>query len=150
MTSLEQQLAMIITEPVQALGYELLGVELNHGRIATLRVYIDNEPGITVDDCVEVSRQVSAVLDVEDPIQVTYNLEVSSPGIERPLFTPEHYQRFIDREVQLVLRQSIQRRRKWRGIIKSVDAQTLSLLIEDNLLDFALDNIQKANLVANI
>lgn len=150
MTSLEQQLAMIITEPVQALGYELLGVELNHGRIATLRVYIDNEPGITVDDCVEVSRQVSAVLDVEDPIQVTYNLEVSSPGIERPLFTPEHYRRFIDREVQLVLRQSIQRRRKWRGIIKSVDAQTLSLLIEDNLLDFALDNIQKANLVANI
>lgn len=150
MTSLEQQLTMIITEPVQALGYELLGVELNHGRIATLRVYIDNEPGITVDDCVEVSRQVSAVLDVEDPIQVTYNLEVSSPGIERPLFTPEHYRRFIDREVQLVLRQSIQRRRKWRGIIKSVDAQTLSLLIEDNLLDFALDNIQKANLVANI
>lgn len=140
----------MISPPVQSMGYELLGVELNVGRVSTLRVYIDSEQGITVDDCVEVSRQVGSVLDVEDPISMAYNLEVSSPGLDRPLFTPEHYRRFIGKEVQLILRQSMQRRRKWRGIIQNVDEETVSLMVEDNIHNFVLNNIQKANLVANV
>lgn len=150
MTSLEQKLTEMIIVPVKALGYELLGVELSIGRVSTLRIYIDNEAGITVDDCVEVSHQVSAVLDVEDPISMAYNLEISSPGLERPLFTAEHYQRFIDNEVQLILRQSTDRKRKWRGIIKNADQKMVSLMVEDKILDFALNNIQKAHLVADV
>ena len=80
----------MITAPVEALGYELVGIEFVRGRTSTLRIYIDSEDGINVDDCADVSHQVSAVLDVEDPITVAYNLEVSSPGLDRPMFTAEH------------------------------------------------------------
>ncbi|WP_164098473.1 ribosome maturation factor RimP, partial [Serratia marcescens] len=76
-----------------------------------------------VDDCADVSHQVSAVLDVEDPITVAYNLEVSSPGLDRPMFTAEHYVRFTGEEVALVLRMAVQNRRKWQGIIKAVDGE---------------------------
>lgn len=148
MTSLEQQISAMLNDTVESLGYELPGVELITGRSATLRVYIDSENGITVDDCVEVSRQISAVLDVEDPLPYAYNLEVSSPGLERPLFTAVHFQRFCGSEVQLVLRQAVQRRRKWRGVIKQVDNDRVSLMVEDEVFDFVLSNIHKANLVA--
>ena len=87
MSTLEQKLTEMITAPVEALGYELVGIEFVRGRTSTLRIYIDSEDGINVDDCADVSHQVSAVLDVEDPITVAYNLEVSSPGLDRPMFT---------------------------------------------------------------
>lgn len=78
MSTLEQKLTEMITAPVEALGFELVGIEFIRGRTSTLRIYIDSEDGINVDDCADVSHQVSAVLDVEDPITVAYNLEVSS------------------------------------------------------------------------
>lgn len=87
MSTLEQKLTEMITAPVEALGYELVGIEFVRYCTSTLRIYIDSEDGINVDDCADVSHQVSAVLDVEDPITVAYNLEVSSPGLDRPMFT---------------------------------------------------------------
>ncbi|NAU77957.1 ribosome maturation factor RimP, partial [Klebsiella pneumoniae] len=87
MSTLEQKLTAMVSAPVEALGFEFVGLEFIRGRVSTLRIYIDSEEGITVDDCADVSHQVSAVLDVEDPIQTFYNLEISSPGLERPLFT---------------------------------------------------------------
>ncbi|QGX89124.1 ribosome maturation factor RimP [Escherichia coli] len=114
MSTLEQKLTEMITAPVEALGFELVGIEFIRGRTSTLRIYIDSEDGINVDDCADVSHQVSAVLDVEDPITVAYNLEVSSPGLDRPLFTAEHYARFVGEEVTLVLRMAVQNRRKWQ------------------------------------
>ncbi|XTZ38910.1 ribosome maturation factor RimP [Salmonella enterica] len=147
MSTLEQKLTEMITAPVEALGYELVGIEFVRGRTSTLRIYIDSENGITVDDCADVSHQVSAVLDVEDPITVAYNLEVSSPGLERPLFTAEHYMRFKGEEVSLVLRMAVQNRRKWQGIIKDVDGEMITVTVEGKDEVFALSNIQKANLV---
>ena len=91
--------------------------------------------------------QVSAVLDVEDPITVAYNLEVSSPGLDRPLFTAEHYARFVGEEVTLVLRMAVQNRRKWQGVIKAVDGEMITVTVEGKDEVFALSNIQKANLV---
>lgn len=118
MTGLEKQLTEMLEPAVSALGYELVGLEfIRAGQNSTLRIYIDHENGITVDDCAEVSHQVSAVMDVEDPITVAYNLEVSSPGLDRPLFKAEHYQKFIGQEVTLVLRMAMQNRRKWKGAI---------------------------------
>ncbi|KAA1447069.1 ribosome maturation factor RimP, partial [Escherichia coli] len=122
-------------------------LEFIRARVSTLRIYIDSENGITVDDCADVSHQVSAVLDVEDPISVLYNLEISSPGLERPLFTTEHYQRFIGEEVSLVLRIAMQNRRKWLGIIKTVDGEMITVTVDGKDEVFALSNIQKANLV---
>ncbi|OCA52542.1 Ribosome maturation factor RimP [Photorhabdus namnaonensis] len=137
----------MISAPVEALGFELVGLEFIRARVSTLRIYIDSENGITVDDCADVSHQVSAVLDVEDPISVLYNLEISSPGLERPLFTAEHYQRFIGEEVSLVLRIAMQNRRKWLGIIKTIDGEMITVTVDGKDEVFALSNIQKANLV---
>ena len=147
LSTLEQKLTELISAPVEALGYELVGIEFVRGRTSTLRIYIDSEEGINVDDCADVSHQVSAVMDVEDPITVAYNLEVSSPGLDRPLFTAEHYVRFIGDEVSLVLRMAVQNRRKWQGIIKSVEGEMITVTVEGNDEVFALSNIQKANLV---
>ncbi|MFC3394353.1 ribosome maturation factor RimP [Brenneria rubrifaciens] len=147
MSTLEQKLTAMISAPVEALGYQLVGIEFIRGRQSTLRIYIDSEDGITVDDCADVSHQVSAVLDVEDPIAVAYNLEVSSPGLERPLFTVEHYVRFIGEEATVVLRMAVQNRRKWQGVIKAVDGEMITIIVEGKDEVFALSNIQKANLV---
>ena len=137
MSTLEQKLTEMITAPVEALGFELVGIEFIRGRTSTLRIYIDSEDGINVDDCADVSHQVSAVLDVE----------VSSPGLDRPLFTAEHYARFVGEEVTLVLRMAVQNRRKWQGVIKAVDGEMITVTVEGKDEVFALSNIQKANLV---
>ncbi len=81
----------------------------------TLRVYIDSPEGVDVDDCADVSRQLSAILDVEDPIAGEYSLEVSSPGLDRPLVLPEHYRRFVGETVKLTLAQPLAGRRKFKG-----------------------------------
>ncbi|WP_392560924.1 ribosome maturation factor RimP [Orbus sturtevantii] len=148
MASLEQRLDDIIRAPIMALGFELIGVEYVRSRNPVLRIYIDSDNGITVDDCADVSRQVSAVLDVEDPITTAYSLEVSSPGMDRPLFTLEHYRRFIGEEISISLRIAIANRRNWKGIIKAIDDnEMITLIIEGKDEIFALSNIQKANIV---
>ncbi len=148
MTGLEKQLYAMLTAAVEALDYELVGLEfVRAGQHSTLRIFIDHENGITVDDCAEVSRQVSAVLDVEDPITVVYNLEVSSPGLDRPLFIADHYRRFLGHDVNIVLKMAMQNRRKWKGEILSVDGETVTIKVDGNEEAFALSNIAKANLI---
>lgn len=147
MSTLEQKLTEMITAPVEALGFELVGIEFIRSRTSTLRIYIDSEKGITVDDCADVSHQVSAVMDVEDPITVAYNLEVSSPGLDRPLFNAEHFTRYIGEDVSLVLRIAVQNRRKWQGMIKAVDGEMITVTVDGKDDVFALSNIQKANLI---
>ncbi len=148
MTGLERQLTEMLEAPVAASGYELVGLEfVRAGQHSTLRIYIDHENGINVDDCAEVSHQVSAVLDVEDPITVAYNLEVSSPGMERPLFKAAHYDQFIGHEVSIVLKMAVANRRKWKGIIHSVDGETVVVTVDGQEEHFAISNISKANLI---
>ncbi|MDQ2191553.1 ribosome maturation factor RimP [Vibrio sp. A14(2019)] len=148
MTGLERQLTEMLEAPVAATGYELVGLEfVRAGEHSTLRIYIDHENGITVDACAEVSHQVSAVLDVEDPITVAYNLEVSSPGLERPLFKAAHYEQFIGHEVSIVLKMAVANRRKWKGIIHTVEGETVTVIADGQEEYFALSNIAKANLI---
>ncbi len=148
MTGLERQLTEMLDAPVAASGYELVGLEfVRAGQHSTLRIYIDHENGITVDDCAEVSHQVSAVLDVEDPITVAYNLEVSSPGMERPLFKAAHYDQFIGHEVSIVLKMAVANRRKWKGVIQSVEGETVNVTVDGQEESFAISNISKANLI---
>ncbi|WP_096620004.1 ribosome maturation factor RimP [Candidatus Enterovibrio altilux] len=148
MTGLEKQLLALFEAPVEKLNYELVGLEfVRAGQHSTLRVFIDHKNGITVEDCTEVSRQVSAVMDIKDPITIAYNLEVSSPGLDRPLFKAVDYQRFIDNKINIVLKIAIQNRRKWTGLIISVDGETVTINVDGNEEAFALSNIAKANLV---
>ncbi|MEL0660928.1 ribosome maturation factor RimP [Psychromonas arctica] len=148
MASLEERLTEMLAPSVEDLGYELVGVEyVRAGKHSTLRVYIDQEEGILVDDCAAVSRQVSAIMDVEDPITNEYTLEVSSPGMERPLFNAAQYAAFLGEEVKIQLRMPIQNRRRWKGVISSVDGEIISVSVEGKEERFALSNIQKANIV---
>jgi ribosome maturation factor RimP len=142
----------IINPSIQDLGYELLGIEyVPSGKHSILRLYIDSENGIGVDDCEIVSRQVSAIMDVEDPISGQYNLEVSSPGIERPLFVVAHYMRFLGHDVRLRTYRPIEGRRNFTGAIGSVSekSNSLELVTELGPVTLDLDLIEKANLVAH-
>ncbi|MGM0594233.1 MAG: ribosome maturation factor RimP [Pseudomonadota bacterium] len=142
------QLQAIIEPAVTALGYELVGVEhLSQGRHSVLRVYIDHEDGITVEDCADASRQVSAVLDVEDPIRGEYTLEVSSPGLDRPLFTPEHYERYSGSLADIRLRAPQDGRRKFKGRMHGLRDEHVVIEVDGEEYTLALDSIEKANLV---
>ncbi len=143
----------MFTPALEALGYELVGIEyLPQGRHALLRIYIDSERGITLEDCARASHQVSGVLDVEDPIQGSYSLEVSSPGLDRPLFRLEHFARFAGKPVRLRLRVPREGRRKFAGVIEGVqDGRILIRRDEEPLrLELAPDEIERANLIPEI
>lgn len=145
--SLDQLVA--IAEPVvTGLGYELWGIEYRpQGRGSVLRVFIDAENGIEIDDCAAVSRQLSSVLDVEDPIAGEYNLEVSSPGMDRPLFRLEHYARFAGQQVQVRLRAPFDGRRNFNGLLKGVEGDEVVLQVDDAEYLLPIDSIDKANIV---
>lgn len=148
MARASDKIVAIIEPAVSALGFELLGVEyLPQGRHSLLRLYIDHEEGISVDDCGDVSRQVSAVLDVEDPIRGEYTLEVSSPGVDRPLFTSEHYVRFAGHSAEIRLHAPLDGRRKFQGEIQGVEGDEIVLNVEGKTLRFAVGNIEKGHLI---
>lgn len=150
MATLEQRLTELFEAPVTALGFELWGVEfIRAGKHSTLRVYIDGPHGVSVDNCVEISQQISAVLDVEDPISSEYYLEVSSPGLDRSLLKIEHFQRYIGENATIVLRMAMNNRRKYKGTIKQIDGEMITITVDgqDEIIAFA--NIQQANLVPN-
>ncbi len=150
MATLEQRLTHLFEPSVEALGYALWGVEyVRAGKHSTLRIYIDHPDGINVDDCAEVSAQISAVLDVEDPISNEYFLEVSSPGLERPLIKLTHFQQYIGHQVAVTLRMAVNNRRKYKGVIKQVDGEMITLTVEGNDEIMAFANIQQANLIPN-
>ncbi|MFQ1015709.1 ribosome maturation factor RimP [Avibacterium paragallinarum] len=148
MATLEEKLRDLLQDSVEDLGCELWGIECQRmGRFLTVRLYIDKEGGVSVDDCADVSRQVSAILDVEDPIADKYNLEVSSPGLDRPLFTLNQYARFIGKEILVHLRMPVLDRRKWQGVLEKIDNDMLTLIVEGQPQVLVFGNIQKANVV---
>jgi len=117
------------------LGYELVGLELT-GQAkgnALLRIYIDHADGIKLDDCVAVSHQVSGVLDVEDPIKENYRLEVSSPGLDRPLFELAHFERFKGSKVRIKTQTKIENRHRFTGVLGGVEENQV-LIEEDGIL----------------
>jgi ribosome maturation factor RimP len=133
---------------VSGMGYEFVGIEYKTGKgPALLRVYIDHENGITVDDCADVSYQVSATLDVEDPISGEYNLELSSPGMDRPLFTASHYQQFVGERIKCKLRRTTSGRRNFTGKILAADDKSIRLAFDNQEVELMIDNIEKANLI---
>jgi len=144
---LQNEIEQLIKPTVEGMGYVLWGCEyIAQGKHSLLRIYIDKDNGIGVADCEQVSRQVSAVLDVEDPIPGNYSLEVSSPGIPRPLFHAWQYQPYLGQAVQIKLFKPVGGKRKFSGTIVSVDDTTLILEINHESQEFIFSNIVKANL----
>jgi ribosome maturation factor RimP len=148
MAAKEILLVDLVAPVTAALGFELWGVEyLSHVKQAVVRIYIDHPDGINVDDCAKVSRQVSSVFDVEDPIMGEYTLEVSSPGMDRPLFRLEQYQQYIGEQVKIRLRSPFDGRRNFTGQLTAIEGDDVVVTVEDNeyLLPFEL--IDKASII---
>jgi ribosome maturation factor RimP len=131
---------------VESLGYDLVGLEYHPGGAGMLRVYIECAEGITVRDCARVSHQVSGVLDVEDPIASAYTLEVSSPGVFRPLFGAEDYQRFAGERVRVKLVAEHAGRRQLRGVLLGCEGGQVSVQADGESYSVPLGLIAKANL----
>lgn len=151
-----QHLHTLLEPVITTMGYELVGIEYHAGRgDGLLRVYIDNEAGISLDDCQQVSHQVSGLLDVEDPIPGNYTLEVSSPGLDRPLFNVEHYRRFSGHQVRLSLIHPLANgpknsKRKLTGLLKGLHNNELVVEVDGTEYSIPLDAIDKARLVPEI
>lgn len=146
-----RELEALLSPVVEAMGFEFVGLEyLPQGKHSLLRIYIDTPDGITVDDCGDVSHQVSGVLDVEDPIKGQYVLEVSSPGIDRPLFKFTDFERFNGHAVQIRLQMPLDGRRNFRGVLQGVEAneRQVVLAVDGETVNLPWDRIEKARLVA--
>ncbi len=143
-----EHLLTIIEPIVEGLGYECVGVEYNpHPKHGLLRIYIDRENGILVDDCTKVSHQISGVLDVEDPITDNYSLEVSSPGEDRPFFKISQFERYISSTVAVHLFSPVNSRRKITGKIVQVEGDIITLSENENLFQIPFAAMSKARLV---
>lgn len=146
-----QDLTALFEPVVESMGYELVGVEFQRGDgHGTLRVYIDHEQGIGVDDCVAISHQISAILDVEEPIRQAYDLEVSSPGIERPLFKLDDFARFSGKTAKIRLAVAQQGRKNFRGRLQGViDSKLVTIEVDGEEFDLPYADIARANLVGD-
>ncbi|MFK0570062.1 ribosome maturation factor RimP [Endozoicomonas sp.] len=148
MAGKQSQLEALIEPIVESLDYRLWGIEfVSRGRNSMLRVYIDADSGIALEDCEKVSRQVSAVMDVEDPIADEYTLEVSSPGLDRPLFRLEQYEMMAGYRVNIRLRVPFEGRRKYQGVIKGIEGQDVVIEADGHELLLPVDSIDKAQVI---
>ncbi|NOY62376.1 MAG: ribosome maturation factor RimP [Gammaproteobacteria bacterium] len=145
------KLQQLLEPVVTGLGYEFVGIEYQvHSQNALLRLYIDKEGGVNVDDCAQVSWQVSALLDVEEPVQGNYTLEVSSPGLDRLLFNAEHFERFAGQQVKLQLESPLDGRRRLRGKLLGMSGSNVMIEDESQQVEVPMELIKKARLVAAV
>jgi ribosome maturation factor RimP len=144
-----EELSELLAPAIADLGLELVGIEFSpNAGGSVLRVYIDEpERGVTIDDCERASREISALLDVNDPVAGRYTLEVSSPGLERPLFTPEHFARFIGEVVKINVNLPLDGRRRFQGPIRSIEGDRITIDQDGTPVAIAHANVAKARLV---
>ena len=143
-----EELQNLLIPTIEGLGYELMDLEAKlSGGSGVLRVFIDKPEGIGVEDCEKVSLAVSALLDVEDPVQGHYDLEVSSPGLDRKLKKPEHFQRFEGEIIKVQMRFPIEGRRRFRGILVSSDEENIVVEVDGESHRLSMAALDIARLV---
>ena len=147
MALLNRQLEALLKPAAEAMGCEFWGLEYLPGSRPVLRIFIDGENGVTIDDCEKVSRQASSILDVEDLIRSGYTLEVSSPGMDRPLFTKAQFEKFVGERVSVKLRFPCEGRRKFKGRLAGVENGDIVVAVDDDEYLFPVDSIDKANVI---
>lgn len=144
----DTQLTELLAPVVEAMGFTFWGLEYSaQGKHSLLRVYIDHADGITVDHCAAVSHQISSVLDVEDPITQEYTLEVSSPGMDRPLFTLGQFQQYANHIIDVRLRMPFDGRRKFKGQLIGVEQEEVVLFVDGHEYLLPIELIEKAHVV---
>jgi ribosome maturation factor RimP len=148
MSVTREHLIELLEPAIEAMGYELTDLELNvgHGH-GMLRLFIDRESGIGLEDCEAVSHQVSGLLDLEDPISERYQLEVSSPGLDRKLVKPGHFDRFAGDRVRIRLKRMVEGRRRIQGRLIRRDGESVIVKADDEECSISLDDIEVARLV---
>jgi ribosome maturation factor RimP len=142
----KERLIELLEPPLAALGYELADLDAHLGRRGLLRIFIDREGGVTIDDCSRVSEQLGAWLDVEDPLPGSYVLEVSSPGFDRRLRTPAHFARFAGENVKMELRDPRDGRRRVSGRLQGAEGEEVLIEVDGEVWRVALNNIAVARL----
>jgi len=145
-----EEIKKLIEPVINATGCHLWGIEfLGQGRHTLLRIYLDKPDGVDIEDCAEASRQISGILDVEDPISSEYTLEVSSPGLDRMLFTPDQFRGFTGSTVKIRLSENFEGRRNFQGRLDEVLEDEIAVVAGEDRFVFPLELIEKANVVAN-
>ena len=146
-----EELKRLLEPAIERLGYELSDLELKlGGRDGVVRVFIDRPEGIGLDDCEAVSRQVSSLLDVEDPLPGHYVLEVSSPGLDRRLTKPEHFRRFTGADVRVKLRFPLDGRRNFRGELAAASDENIEVVVDGETYTLPIATIESARLVPSV
>jgi ribosome maturation factor RimP len=145
----EKDIEELVTPAIEALGCELWGVEfMSQGRHSKLRIYIERtEGGVSVDDCERVSREVGDLLDVEDVVPQAYTLEVSSPGMDRILFRPDHYSRNVGETVEVRLHFPFEGSKRIVGVLAGIEDDQVLVQVGEEEYVLPLENIQRARLV---
>lgn len=148
---IKEKIRNLIEIPVMKKGIEIVDLEWRRERAGwVLRIYIDKPGGVTIGDCVKMSELIGKILDKEDLIHHPYNLEVSSPGIERPLKTKEHFERFRGEKVKITLKNPISGRKNITGINLGIEGENLRIEAEGKIWEIPLSEIKKANLQPEI
>lgn len=148
MNKRERQVETLLAPTVGNLGCVIWGVELlSHGRHSKLRLFIDNSQGVSIDDCARVSRQVSDVLDVEETFGQSYTLEVSSPGMDRILFSAHQFEANVGQMVDVRLNFALEGKKRIVGLLSGVENGEVIVRIEDEEYLLPLENVQRARIV---
>ena len=150
MSARAEVLQKMIEPAIKALGLQLWGVEyIGQGRHTLLRIYIDKDGGINIEDCAEASRHISSILDVEDPISSEYTLEVSSPGLDRTLFTLEQFQAHIGEVIKVRLTEGFAGRRNFSGLLKNIINEEIVIVFGEEELTIPYELVEKASIVSD-
>ena len=145
---MDERLQLLIEPIVKGLGCDLWGIEyLPHGKHSMLRVFVDSQDGVDVKDCERISRQISSVLDVEDPLDGKYVLEVSSPGLDRRLFTQAQFEQYAGANVKINLRSPYEGRRKSSGQSCGVEAGDVVIRIDEEEYLLPFEGIDRASII---
>ncbi len=146
-----EELTKLLEPAIEQLGYELSDLEVKlGGRDGVIRLYIDKADGVGLEDCETVSRQISALLDVEDPVPGHYVLEVSSPGLDRRLTKLEHFERFMGEDIRVTLRFPISGRKNFRGALRAVDEDNIEVEVDGESHRLPIATIQSARLIPTL
>ena len=146
---LPRRIEHLLAPSLEAMGYEIVRVQLSGGRSPTLQVMVDRRDGgpTTIEDCTAISRTASAILDVEDPLEGSYTLEISSPGIDRPLVRPKDYERFAGSEIKAETGVAFAGRRRFRGRLLGIDQGMVRIALPEGAVDLPWQSILRARLI---
>ncbi|VAW71277.1 Bacterial ribosome SSU maturation protein RimP [hydrothermal vent metagenome] len=149
-SGLRENLQELLRPGVEALGFELVGIDFQpREKNSLIRLYIESksDKGILLEDCAAVSRQVSGILEVEEPIAGRFTLEVSSPGLDRPLFEMSHFKRFLGQKSRVKMMTEVEGRKNFTGVIQAVSDSTVTLIVDETEFELIFDDIKSARLV---